>query len=258
MPFAQANGINIHYRIDGPADAPVIVLSNSIGTDLSVWDEVAEGLQPAFRVLRYDGRGHGKSDVPNGPYTLEMLGADVIGLLDRLDLTKVDFCGLSLGAMVGMWAAANHPARLGRLVLCNTAASVPPPQAWNARIDAVRGQGMQAIRPAVLERWISQEFRARDEAAVARLLNMVQASPAEGYIGACAAIRDTDQRHAIRTISAPTLVVAGNRDIATTPEDLRFIAANIPGSAYVEIDCGHLSNLEKPRVLSAKILEFLT
>jgi 3-oxoadipate enol-lactonase len=259
MHFVETNGIRIHYRIDGPADGPVIVLSNSIGTDLSVWDGVAEGLQSRFRVLRYDSRGHGKSDVPSGPYTIAMLGADVTGMLDRLGLSKVHFCGLSLGGMVGMWLATNRPERIASLVLCNTAACVPPPEGWDARANAVRANGMEAIKPAVLERWLSDGFRTRETAAVARLLAMVEASPPDGYIGACAAIRDMDQRQTIQAISAPTLVVAGSKDIATSPEALRFIAANLANKArYVELDCGHMSSVEKPAELSAEIREFLS
>jgi 3-oxoadipate enol-lactonase len=259
MRFVETNGIKIHYRIDGPADGPVIVLSNSIGTDLSLWDGVVDGLASHFRVLRYDSRGHGRSDVPDGPYTIAMLGADVLGMLDQLGLGKVHFCGLSLGGMVGMWLATNHPGRIASLVLCNTAAWVPPPEGWDARANAVRADGMDAIRPAVLERWLSEPFRTNQTAALARLLAMVQASPPGGYIGSCAAIRDMDQRQTIQGITAPTLVVAGSKDIATSPEALRYIAANVAGDAgYVELDCGHMSPVELPAALSAEIRRFLT
>lgn len=258
MQFVQTNGINIHYRMDGPESVPVIVLSNSIGTDLTIWDQATESLKSRFGVLRYDSRGHGKSDVPCGPYTIPMLAGDVLGMLDQLGIGRVHFCGLSLGGMVGMWLATNCPERIAGLVLCNTAACVPPPEGWDARANVVRENGMQGIRSAVLERWLSEDFRARDPAGVARLLDMVQASPVQGYIGSCAAIRDMDQRHTIQAINAPTLVIAGARDIATTPEALRFIAANVAGeAAFVELDCGHMSNVEQPQALSTEILRFL-
>lgn len=258
MEFVQANGINIHYRIDGPAEAPVIVLSNSIGTDLTIWDRVAESLKSRFRVLRYDSRGHGKSEVPSGSYTIATLGADVLAMLDQLDIGSVHFCGLSLGGMVGMWIATNYPHRIASLVLCNTAACVPPPESWDARANMVREGGMQALKPAVLERWLSREFRARDPQAVERLLDMVVASPAEGYIGSCAAIRDMDQRQTIQAITAPVLVVAGSKDIATTPEALRFIEANVAGEVtYAELDSGHMSNVEQPQALCTEIHRFL-
>lgn len=258
MSFLQTNGINLHYCIDGPDDAPTVLLSNSIGTDLSTWDGVVDQLKLKYRVIRYDSRGHGKTDAPSGPYTIAMLSTDVLGILDQLGLEKVHFCGLSLGGMVGMWLATNASNRIDKLILCNTAAFVPPPEGWDARADAVRDGGMQAIIPAVLERWLSQDFQEREPEAVKRLVQMVQASPAAGYIGSCAAIRDMDQRMTIQSITASTLVIAGAKDIATTPDGLRFIAARLVNKAsYAEIDCGHMSCLENPAQLGEEIKKFL-
>ncbi len=257
MPIIDVNQLPLHYRFDGPEDAEVLVFINSIATDLSIWDETLAALQNSFRVLRFDARGQGQSGVPEGPYSIAMLGQDLLALLEALDIPVVHVCGLSLGAMVGMWLATHHPQRVGKLVLCNTAAYVGPPAAWDARAAAVREQGMAAVRPAVLQRWLSAPFLASHPAATEQVVGMVQASPTAGYIGSCAAIRDMDQRGTIAAIAALTLVVAGSADAATTPADARYIAATIPRATYTELPGGHLSNVEQPQRLGEEIRKFL-
>lgn len=248
----------IHYRFDGPAEAPVLVLSNSLGTDLSLWDVQVPAFARQFRVLRYDSRGHGRSLVTPGPYTIDRLGRDVVALLDGLNVERAHFCGLSMGGMIGLWLGVNAPQRIDRLVLCNTSARVGTPDLWNARIEAVRNNGMASIVGAVLERWFTAAFRERSPEAVAAVRRSLEAAPAEGYVAACAAVRDMDQRDAIGRIRLPTLVIAGTHDAVTPPADGRFLADTIPDARYVELDAAHLSNIEAAERFTAQVSSFLT
>ncbi len=258
MLFCQTPTLRTHYRFDGPQGAPVLVLLNSIATDLAIWDAVVAPLQGRFRILRYDARGHGATTSPAGPHSIPLLAHDLLELLDGLGLQQVPLCGLSLGAMVAMHVASVQPQRVHRLVLCNTAAQVGPPESWDARAAAVREEGMQAVVPAVLTRWLSQSFCANNPSGSQRVVDMALRCDPAGYIGACAAIRDMDQRESIRAIAAPTMVVAGSADIATAPAEGRYIAGVIEGAEYVELEGGHLSNVEQPQRLAAEIARFLT
>src|SRR6267143_2379478 len=257
MPFVEVGGTRIFHRFDGRPDKPVLVLSNSLGSDLGMWDPQMVPFAERFRVLRYDRRGHGQSAVPPGPYRIEDLGRDLLGLLDALGLQRVHYCGLSKGGMVGMWLGVNAPDRLERLVLCNTSAYLGPPELWNARIEAVRKSGMQAVVPQVLERWLTPEFRARAPETVEKVRRMLLATPPEGYAACATAIRDMDQREAISEIRAATLVVVGARDPATPPEHGRQIAERVRGAKVVELPAAHLSNVEAADRFTAAVLEFL-
>jgi len=257
MPFVDAGGTRLFHRFDGSPDKPVLVLSNSLGSDLGMWDPQMPALTERFRVLRYDSRGHGQSAVPPGPYRIEDLGRDLLALLDALGLSRVHYCGLSLGGMVGMWLGVNAPDRVDRLVLCNTSAYLGPPELWNARIEAVRGSGMQAVVPQVLERWLTPSYRARAPEAVEKVRRMLLATPPEGYVACATAIRDMDQRESISAIRAPALVVVGARDPATPPEHGRQIAERVRGAKVVELPAAHLSNVEAADRFTAAVLEFL-
>jgi 3-oxoadipate enol-lactonase len=257
MAFAELSGVRIHHRLDGPEAAPVLVLSNSLGTDLGLWEPQLGALARRFRVLRYDARGHGASSVPPGPWTVPDLGRDVLGLLDALGIAAVAVCGLSLGGMTGMWLAANAPARVRALVLASTAARLGPPEVWDARIAAARERGMAALTETVLARWFTPAFRAARADEVDRVRRMLLATPAEGYAAACAAIRDMDQREAVAGIGAPTLVISGTHDVATPPADGRFLAERIRGARLVELDAAHLSNVEAAEPFTAAVLAFL-
>ena len=235
-----------------------MVLSNSLGTNLGMWDGQMPALVERFRVLRYDSRGHGQSAAPPGPYRIEELGRDLIALLDALDIPRVRFCGLSKGGMVGMWLASNAPERVERLVLCNTSAHLPGRELWNARIEDVRATGMAAVAPQVLERWFTAGFRARASEAVEKVRQMLLTTPAEGYAACCAAIRDMDQRETIASIRAPTLVVVGSRDPATPPEHGRAIADRIRGARVIELPAAHLSNVEAAEAFNEAVLGFLS
>lgn len=257
MPFIQAGDLRVHYTLAGPEGAPVVVLSHSLGADLSMWDPQVPALEGAFRVLRYDGRGHGQTMVTPGPCTIADLGEDILRLLDALDLKSVHFCGLSIGGLIGMWLGANAPQRIAKLVLSNTAPRIGTAETWNARIQKVRSEGMAAIAPAVVERWFTPEFRERSPEVVASALRTLAATSPEGYVASCAAVRDADERGEIGRVRAPTLVVAGSRDPATTPADGRLLAERIAGARYVELPASHLSNLEAPERFNAELARFL-
>lgn len=244
MPYAEVDGARFFYRFDGPASAPVLTLCNSLGTDHTMWDPQVPVLAQKLRVLRYDRRGHGASAVTPGPYTIERLGRDALGLLDALGIARVRFCGLSLGGMTGMWLGAHAPDRIERLVLCNTAAQIGSPEPWNARIEAVRKGGMQSIESGVMARWFTARFLQDPTSMLGRMRQVLVGLSPEGYAACCAAVRDMDQRQSIARITAPTLVITGTHDAATPPAAGQLIAATIPGARYVELDAAHISNVE--------------
>jgi 3-oxoadipate enol-lactonase len=257
MAFAEFGAFRMHYEVIGPAGAPVLVFSNSLGTDVSLWDGQALDMAQKFRVVRYDKRGHGKSSAPAGPYSIEILGRDLIALLDFLKLDKVHFCGLSIGGQTGMWLGVNAPERLNKLVLSNTSAKIGTPEVWNARIDAVRKGGMESVADAVLERWFTFGFRQSDPEEVASIRQvLVHADPA-GYSECCAAVRDFDYRHKVSEIRRPTLMIAGAHDPATPPGDTRWVAEQIPVSKFVELNASHLSCIEAREAFMVALREFL-
>jgi 3-oxoadipate enol-lactonase len=251
------DGVRLWYQIEGSAAAPTIVLSNSLGTDLAMWDAQLPALVGQFQVLRYDTRGHGRSDVPAQPYLVDRLGRDVLALLDACGIARAHFCGLSMGGMTGMWLGREAPERIDRLALCNTAARIGPPEIWDKRVETVRAGGMAAIVPGVIERWFTAPFRLREPEAVARIVAMLRATPPEGYVAACLAIRDMDQREQLATISARTLVIAGASDQATPAADGRLVAERIAGARFVELAAAHLSNIEAEGDFTAALLGFL-
>ncbi len=257
MPFLDTAQVRLHYRLEGREDAPLLMLSNSLGTNLDMWEPQMPALLTHFRVLRYDARGHGQSSVPDGPYSIAQLGSDAIALLDHLGLARVHFCGLSMGGMCGMWLALNHAARIDRLVLCNTAARIGPPEMWNVRIEAVQDQGLAEIVPAVLDRWFTRDFRHGATAQVELVRSMLLTTTDAGYIASCAAVRDMDQRNQLGAIFAPTLVLSGRQDMATPPADGHFLADHIPGARYVELNAAHLSNWEMAQAFTTHVSDFL-
>lgn len=258
MPVLKLDDVSINYRLDGPEDAPVLVLSNSLGTDLSMWEPQMTAFGGHFRVLRYDARGHGGSDAPQGPYGIDQLGRDVLGLMDGLEIEKANFCGLSMGGMTGLWLGIHAPERFHRLALCNTGAKIGTDELWNARIDTVRAKGMAAVADAVLERWYTPDFRERAPDIIDSTRQMLVATDPAGYCACCAAVRDMDQRAALVSIPVPTLVIAGTRDRATAPAEGHFIAERVPGARYVELDVAHLSNVEQAEAFNRALLDFLT
>jgi 3-oxoadipate enol-lactonase / 4-carboxymuconolactone decarboxylase len=244
----------VHYEETGRPDAPALVLSNSLGTDLSMWDPQVPVLAEHFRVIRYDTRGHGRTPAPPGPYTLDDLSGDVLALLDRLGLSRVHFCGLSLGGMTGMWLAANAPERIDRLVLCATAARLGPPEFWQQRIDAVRANGTASMANTVLDRWLTPDFRAAHPGVEAAVRAMIVDTTDEGYASCSAAIKAMNLLPSLPTIRARTLVIAGAADPATPPEHGARIAAAIPGARLLVLDdVAHLLNLQQPAAVTELI-----
>jgi 3-oxoadipate enol-lactonase len=222
-----------------------------------MWEPQASEVRKKFRLLRYDTRGHGQSSSTPGPYSIEQLGRDVIALLDALELDRVHFCGLSMGGMIGMWLAVNAPERLRKLVLSNTGARIGTSEAWNARIEAVRKNGMKSVAAAVVDRWFSPAFREKAPATVSNTLKMLEEANPEGYAACCAAVRDFDFREQLSKIRMPVLVIAGAHDPATPPADGRFLVDHIPGARYVELDAAHLSNIEDQARFTREVTSFL-
>ena len=257
MPFSEAAGLKTHYALTGDI-GPVLMFSNSLGTDFSMWDAQMPELQRRFRILRYDTRGHGKSSVTPGEYTIEQLGRDVIGLLDSLRLDRVHFCGLSMGGSIGIWLGIHAPHRLHRLMLCNTAARIGTQEVWNARIATVRKDGMKSVAAAVVERWFTPEFRASSREEVARTQKMLENSSSEGYAACCSAVRDMDEREAVARIKTPTLVIYGGRDPVIPIADAQFLADRIEGSKKIELDAAHLSNVEQASAFTEAVGNFLS
>lgn len=254
---AMGDGCGIAWRFDGPAGAPVLLLSNSLGSNMEMWAPQVEPLSRHFRLLRYDSRGHGRSDVPSGAYSLDRLGRDVVELLDALGLERVHFCGVSKGGMVGQWLGYRAPERIDRLILSNTSAYMGPPSGWDARIAAVREGGMAALADAVVERWFTPAFRGPDNEVFDAAKAMILATNPEGYTGCCAAIRDMDLRPTASLIARPTLVIAGTEDPATPSAEGEAIAKTVPGAELATLPAAHLSNLERPNDYSAILLDFL-
>jgi 3-oxoadipate enol-lactonase len=251
------DGCRIHVEVEGKDKGPVLMLSNSLGTNLTMWDGQMKAFGKAFRVVRYDSRGHGKSDAPAGPYSIARLGRDALAVMDALKLDKVHWCGLSKGGMVGQWVATHAPDRIGKLVLCNTAAQMPTPAMWNTRISACLSGGMEGLVETILTRWFTESFRASGSSELERVKAMVLTTPKQGYAACSGAIRDMDQREAIRTVTAPTLVVVGRKDPATTPEAGKLIKGRIKGAKLVTLNAAHLSNIEQPQAFTEAVIGFL-
>ena len=253
-----AGAPELNYVLEGPEDAPVLVLSNSLGTSLEMWDAQAPALRERFRLLRYDTRGHGRSPAPPGPYAIGDLGRDVIHLLDRLGIERASLCGLPVGGMTWMWLAAEAPGRVERLVLLCTSALLGPKSVWDERIATATGRGMAALVEGVVERWFTPAFRAENPGAVGKMARTLRETDPGGYAGCCAAIRDMDLRDRLPSVAAPTLVVSGAEDPATPPENGRLIADAIPGARFEVVpDTAHIANVERPEKITQLIMTHL-
>ncbi len=257
MPQINADGCKIHVEVTGPERAPALMLSNSLGTNLHMWDDQLEPFTRHFRLIRYDRRGHGQSDAPKGPYSMERLGRDVLAILDGLGIDKVNWCGLSMGGMVGQWLGANAPDRVDKLILSNTACYYADRTFSAERIALVRNSGVAALAALTMERWFTKEFRQRAPAAITRMTEMFLKTDPEGYVGCIEAIRDMDHRPLLARIAAPTLVIAGRQDPATPLEGNEFIRARIPGAGLAVLEAAHIANVEQPQAYADTVLKFL-
>lgn len=248
----------IAYRVDGPTDAPVVVFINSLGTDHRMWDAQLAPFSDRFRVLRYESNGHGESDRRAGSVTIDSLGRDLVLLMDHLAIERAHLCGCSLGGMITLWTAAHCPARVDRAVVANSGAKVGTSDGWDARIAAVRRGGMAGVRNLALRRFFSERFRLDSPETVQQIASTLEGVDPEGYIAACQALREADLRTVVSSIRIPTLIVAGDIDVATPPVLAEQLHAAIPESELVVIaEAAHLSNIERPDAFNKLVLEFL-
>ncbi|BDB28287.1 3-oxoadipate enol-lactonase [Cupriavidus sp. TA19] len=257
MPYLDHAGARLFYTVDGPASAPAIVFSNSLGTDYTMWEPQAAALAGRFRVVRYDTRGHGRSTAPGDAFTAEQLGQDVIAILDALSIGQAVFCGLSMGGLTGMWLGIHAPERFSRIVLANTAAKIGNAEGWNSRIDTVLRDGMGVMVAPSVERWFTPGFAATADRALDGLRSVLAGLDPRGYAASCAAVRDADFREALSSIPVPVLVIAGSQDPSTTAQEGRALADAIPGARFVELPAAHISSFEQPGRFTAALVDFV-
>ncbi|WP_274629946.1 3-oxoadipate enol-lactonase [Arvimicrobium flavum] len=258
MKFARVNGVVLHYELTDRSDLPVLVFSNSLGTDLRIWDMVAERLADRYRILRYDKRGHGLSEITPAPYNLIDHVEDLTALLAHLSISRVAVVGLSVGGLIAQGIAARHPDLVAALVLSNTAHKIGTEDSWNERIKTVSEKGIAAIADGVLERWFSPAYRSPDNADFAGYAAMLRRSPVEGYLGTCAAIRDADLTESTRALAVPVLCIAGEHDGATPPDLVRSTAALVKGAEFrIIADAGHIPCVEQPDAVASLVAGFL-
>jgi 3-oxoadipate enol-lactonase len=260
MAFVQLDDGEMHYQIDGPVGAPVLVLSNSLGTDLHMWDAQVAAFSKSFRVVRYDTRGHGKSLISQGPYTIERLGQDVLALLDALNIERAHFCGLSMGGLIGQWLGIHANDRLHKLILCNTAAKIGTSETWNQRIAMLEQgnvQGMASLAETAPQRWFTPEFAAEHPDKVKAVTDVLAATSPLGYAACCAAVRDADYLKQVGSITVDTLIICGSHDGVTTVADGHYLQNHIPGSQLSDYYAAHLSSVELEQVFALRVTEFL-
>jgi len=255
----EVDGTGLFAVSQGPEDAPAVLFSNSLGTDVHAWEHQAEALAGTFRVVRYDARGHGRSDAPPGPYTIDRLGADAVGVLDALGIERAHVCGISLGGMVALWLAARHPERVGRAVFAATAARIGSRELWEERARAVRAGGTAAIRDLVVSRFFSPAFAAGQPRTVERFTEALLGMSAEGYAASCLALAEADLRDAVGGIRCPSLVIVGDLDVATPLAEARWLHGRIPGSGLLVLEgAAHLCNVERPGPFTEALVRFLS
>lgn len=252
------SAVEVHAVVSGRADAPAVVLSNSLGSTHRMWDAQLADLERRFRVVRYDTRGHGGSPVPEGPYAIDDLADDLVALLDRLGIAKAHLVGLSLGGMTVMRVAIRNPERVQRIALLCTGAQLPPAAAWTERAALVRAQGSAAVAAAVVQRWFTPAYLDANPGVRSAYERMIAGTSAEGYAACCEAIAELDLREQLSTIAAPTLAIAGADDPATPPAKLEEIVARIPGSRLLTVpQAAHLANAEQPATITPALIEHL-
>jgi 3-oxoadipate enol-lactonase len=255
---ATANGIGINYQIDGKEGAPWLTFSNSLITNLSMWDEQVAALKDSFRILRYDQRGHGGTDAPAGKYSFDMLTKDVIGLMDTLSIPRAHFCGLSMGGMTALFLAERHPDRFDRIIACDCGPASTPQSAqqWKERIELGAEKGMDALADATIPRWYPPDFIASKAPVLDKIRAMIRTTPYQGFAGCAYALSDFDLKPGLPGIKNPVLLICGTKD-ATYP-GIQSINAAVPGSKLVAIEgAGHISNTEQPEKFTQAIRDFL-
>lgn len=256
----SANGITMHYEMEGPKSAPVVTLSHSLATDLSMWDSQAAVLKSAYRVLRYDTRGHGGTDAPEGPYTLEQLAEDVRALLQALRIPKTHFMGISMGGMIGQALALKNPGMLQSLILCDTSSRIPEEALpiWEERIGLAQNQGMEALAASTMERWFTAPFRGKPLPELEKVRRMINTTPVKGYVGCSRAIMRLNLTERLREITLPAFIIVGEEDPGTPVAASRAIHEQIKGSELVILkSAAHLSNIEQQDTFNTAVTGFL-
>ncbi|WP_312533442.1 3-oxoadipate enol-lactonase [Acinetobacter variabilis] len=257
MPTFTSNDAQINYQTFGDASKPALVFSNSLGTKYSMWQPQIEHFQQDYYVICYDTRGHGASSAPQGPYSLEQLGQDVVSLLDHLNIAKAAFCGISMGGLTGQWLAIHKPERFNHVIVCNTAAKIGQEQAWQDRAALVREQGLAPIAATAASRWFTDPFIQSNPAVVAELSNDLGAGSPEGYANCCEALAKADVREQLSSIQIPVLIIVGQQDPVTTVADGQFMQQRIANSKLFEINASHISNIEQPEAFNQAVQTFL-
>lgn len=257
MPTFTSNDAQINYQTFGDTANPALIFSNSLGTNFKMWQAQIDFFQQDFFVICYDTRGHGASSAPQGPYSIDQLGQDVVNLLDHLNLEKATFCGISMGGLTGQWLAIHRPERFNQVVVCNTAAKIGQEQAWNDRAALVREQGLQPIASTAASRWFTEPFIQSNATVVNNLQNDLAAGSAEGYASCCEALAKADVREQLKDISVPVLVVAGQQDPITTVADAQFMVERIANSQLFEINASHISNVELSNEFNQAVKQFI-
>ena len=258
MSIAHINGIDVFYLTDGDPHKPAIIFSNSLGTDHSMWDGQLEALRREFYLIRYDTRGHGLTNAPKGPYSIEQLGKDVISLLDYLSIDKAFFCGISMGGLIGQWLAIHAPKRIEALVVANTASKIGNEQAWNERAALVRKEGLHGVAESAPSRWFTPEFYGSNRSGVNELLINLKNMNPEGYASCCEALANEDLRGEVSKINVPVLIISGDKDPVTTLEDARVMQSEIQGSQITSLAASHISNIEAESEFNVAIKQFFT
>jgi 3-oxoadipate enol-lactonase len=254
----RANGILFHTKIDGPDNAPWLIFSNSLATNLHMWDDQVAVLKDTHRILRYDQRGHDGTDAPEGAYDFETLSADVIALMDEIGIAKADFCGLSMGGITAQALGQKYPARFSKLVMCDCPAASTPASAqqWAERIQLAKEKGMDALVDITAERWFPPEVVAMKPPGYEKIRQMIRTTPVNGFIGCAGALSNFDFKAGLGDIKAPVLLMSGSRDAALP--GVKFLAGAIAGSKMVELEgAGHISNIEQPEVFTEALRDFL-
>ena len=254
----KVNGAEIGYRFDGPMGGRVVLMSNSLMSDYSMWDPTVPALADRYRVLRYDTRGHGRSGTTPGPYTIAQLADDAVGLLDALEIGKVHFVGLSMGGMIGQQLGARYPHRVHSLALCDTASEMPPRSMWEERISIARAQGTAGLLDSTIKRWFTAPFIGRDPESIAKVREMILGTGVEGYVACASAVRDMTQTTMLLKVKAPTLVLVGREDPACTVDQSIVLHRMIDGSEMFVIEkAAHLSNIEQPDAFNGAVRAFV-
>ena len=257
MPTIESGGVSLRYEVSGSERGPVLVLANSLGSNLYMWDRVLPTFESKYRVLRYDMRGHGESSVAPKPFTIEQLGCDVLRLLDEVEADRASVCGLSLGGLVALWLGIHAPDRMHRLILANTAARIGSREIWEQRIETSRNAGMSPLAKVTLERWFTPGYRAHHAEDMERISAMIAATDPDGYAACCAVLRDADLRGEVGAVEAASLVITGTHDPATPPGDGRALHVEIRNSGYVELDASHMSAWERAEEFAEAVVQHL-